>query len=507
MERIINLARRPSAVFALCAAVVAAMPAANFKTLFTLPNADGRYPAGALVQATNGDLYGTAEVGGSGQGGGANCQATCGTVFKITPGGKLTPLYSFCTQPNCTDGAYPVAGLAQATNGDLYGTTEMGGANDDGTVFKITLGGKLTPVYSFCTQPNCTDGAGPSGALIQAADGSLYGTTEYGGANVNGYCGSPGGCGTIFKITSSGTLTTVYSFCAQSGCADGAVPMAALVQGTDGDFYGTTSGGGAYGEGTVFKMTAHGALTTLHSFCAGGIPCTDGADPTAGLIQATDGNFYGTTYAGGPGVCVINGSTCGTVFRISATGALTTLYNFCSENGCVDGSYPYAGLVQATDGNLYGATYSGGKDAVGTTGGTLFKITTAGALTTLHSFCTQRGCPSAGPVAGLVQDTNGALYGTTANSGYATVFRLSVGLGTFVETLPTSGKVGTTVRILGTNLVGATSVKFNGTPAKYTVASASEIIATVPNGATTGKVEAVISSGTLSSNVPFRVLP
>src|SRR5581483_11084679 len=202
------------------------------------------------------------------------------------------------------DGAYLLAGLFQATNGDLYGATEAGGVNKSpgtpdgyGTIFKITTNSTLTTLYSLCSQNGCTDGAFP-GSLVQAKNGDLYGTTNGGGTNGNGY-------GTIFKISPSGTLATLYSFCAQSGCTDGALPSAGLVQGAGGDLYGTTSTGGANrnsqvprGAGTIFKITPDGTLTTLYSFCSQR-GCTDGAIPFAGLVQATNGDLYGTTASGG----------------------------------------------------------------------------------------------------------------------------------------------------------------------------------------------------------------
>jgi uncharacterized repeat protein (TIGR03803 family) len=455
---------------------------------------DGAFPEGGLVQATNGDLYGTTLEGGAKTG----CGGGCGTVFKITPSGTLTTLYSFCSQSGCPDGFYPGAGLVQATNGDLYGTTEYGGANGYGTVFRIAPSGTLTTLYSFCSQSGCTDGSNPYAGLVQAANGDLYGTTEAGGANVVG--------GTVFKITPGGALTTLYSFCSQSGCTDGIGPVAALVQATNGDLYGTTAEGGAnpgpsgIGGGTVFKITPSGALTTLYSFCSQG-GCTDGAFPEGGLVQATKGDLYGTTEAGGASASCSGG--CGTVFKISPSGALTTLYSFCSQSGCTDGYVP-TGLVQATNGYLYGTAGEGGANGYGT----VFRIAPTGALTTLYSFCPQSGCTdSAGPDATLVQATNGYLYGTAGGGAYGngTVFSVFVDSGPFVETLPTSGKVGAAVKILGTNLTGATSVSFNGTGAVFEVVSSSEITTTVPTGATTGTVQVVTPNGTLSSNVPFRV--
>jgi uncharacterized repeat protein (TIGR03803 family) len=490
----LNWRKRAYAVVAVCATTAMALSAQTFTTLFSFDGTDGKQPGTFmdLVQATNGNLYGTA----------------WNTVFKITPSGTLTTIYTFCSQSGCPDGEFP-SGLIQAADGNLYGTAEEGGANGYGTVFKITPEGTLTTLHNF----DGSDGNLPIG-LVQAATGDFYGTTYAGGANNNPSCLAVSylaGCGTVFKITPSGTLTTLYNFCPQSGCTDGIEPYAGLVQATNGDFYGTTAFGGANcapvnGCGTVFKITPSGALTTLYSFCSQS-GCTDGVIPYAGLVQTTNGDLYGTTVAGGA-----NGYF-GTVFKITPSGTLTTLYSFCSLSGCADGSEPIAGLVQGTDGNLYGTTLFDG--ANGPYDGTIFKITPSGSLTTLYSFCSQSGCTDGdGPQGGLVQDTNGTFYGTTGYGGAyndGTVFSLSVGLGPFVETQRTSGKVGEVVEILGTDLTGATSVSFNGTPAAFTVISPSLIAATVPAGATTGKVQVVTPSGTLliqlQSNVPFRVLP
>jgi uncharacterized repeat protein (TIGR03803 family) len=460
-------------IFLLWAATAIALPAQTFTTVHSFDNADGTYPTAGLVQATNGDFYGTTYDGG------ANKE---GTVFKITLRGKLTTLHEF----DGLDGSEPLAGLVEGTDGNFYGTTEYGGANQEGTVFRISPNGTLISIYSFCSQANCTDGASPYFTrLIQAANGDFYGTTEYGGAN---------GDGTVFRITPSGTLTTLHSFDRQ----DGYEPIAGLVQGTDGNFYGTTSNGGR-GFGAIFQIALSGALKTLHIFDR-----TDGSDPAGALVQGTDGNFYGTTFEGGShGGCR---NRCGTIFKITRSGLLTTLHSFDST----DGRNPFAGLVRATDGNFYGTTIGGGTND----GGTVFRITPNGRLRTLYNFCSQirkGSCADGGtPYAGLPQDTNGDFYGTTEGGGAnnaGTVFSLSVGLGPFVETNRTSGKVGVAVKILGTNLTGATSVTFNGTPATFTVKSKSEIATTVPTGATTGPVQVVTPSGTLSSNLPFRVTP
>jgi uncharacterized repeat protein (TIGR03803 family) len=209
-------------------------------------------------------------------------------------------------------------------------------------VFKISAAGALTPLYSFT---GGADGGGPAG-LVQGSDGNLYGTTFLGGANY---------AGTVFKFNPAGTLTTLYGF---TGGADGGNPSAGLVQGSDSDFYGTTLLGGTYSFGTVFKISSAGALTNLYSFAGG----ADGASPYAGLVQGSDGNLYGTTLGGGTSSTNCPG-TCGTVFKISSAGALTNLYSF---TGGADGASPYAGLVQGSDGNLYGTTYTGGANDDGT---------------------------------------------------------------------------------------------------------------------------------------------
>jgi uncharacterized repeat protein (TIGR03803 family) len=488
--------KRAYAVLVLCAATAMILPAQTFTTLASFDGTNGQAPAAQLVQATNGDFYGITTLGGANG---------AGTVFKISPGGTLTTLYSFCSLSGCVDGADPTS-LVQATNGDFYGTTASGGASGNGTVFKITTSGTLTTLHSFAGYP--TDGSDPEAGLVQATNGDLYGTTFHGGANNPEDACQSTGCGTVFKTTPTGTLTTLYSFCSQGGdnCTDGSGPRA-LVQATNGEFYGATVDGGAKEYGTVFKMTPGGTLTTLYSFCSQGNPqiCPDGGTPEV-LIQATNGDFYGTTNEGG-----INSA--GTIFRITSSGTLTTLYRFCSQPNCTDGVGAHA-LVQATDSNFYGITGGGGANA----DGTVFKITPSGTLTTLYSFCSQIGCTDGGDPDGVAQATNGDFYGTTYNGGAnsaacdngygcGVVFSLSVGLGPFVETQTTSGEVGALVEILGTDLTGATSVSFNGTVAAFTVVSPSLIAARVPAGATTGTVQVVTPSGTLSSKVPFRVLP
>jgi uncharacterized repeat protein (TIGR03803 family) len=451
---------------------------ASAQTFTTLAILDGN-SLGSLVQGLDGNFYGT------------NLAGIAGEIFKITPTGAVTTVYAF----NSTDGDYPSAGLVLATDGNFYGTTLYGGTSTAcstvgcGTVFKITPSGVLTTLHSF----EYTDGANPY-ALIQGSDGELYGTTSGGGS---------GGDGSIFKITLGGALTTLH-FMGSTG-DDGYAPEAGLVEGADGNYYGTTAHGGSFvctfGCGTIFKMIPDGTVTTLHNFSS-----TDGSFPDAPLIQAPDGNFYGTTLYGGSGTLCIGDQYfpgCGTVFKVTPSGTLTTLYSFCTQTGCNDGWGAQAGLVQGTDGSFYGATYWGGANSDGGYGsGTVFKITASGALTTLHSF---DGLDGGGPYASLIQGTDGDFYGTTAN--YGTVYSISMGLSPFVKMLPHVGKVGGAVKILGTDLTGATSVNFNGTAALFTVVSATEITATVPAGATTGRIQVATPGGALFSGGQFLVRP
>lgn len=453
-----------------------------------------------LIQATDGSLYGTTYAGGTNHYKGVGS----GTVFSLSPSGVVKKVYDFCGHGTCDEwGGEPVASLLQGLNGNFYGSTPYGGNRIHGTVFDVTPGGILATLVDF----DGWDGMHPESALIQATNSDFYGTTLGGGKHG---CYWPSyGCGTVFKMEAEGALTTLYRFCSQANCTDGENPAAGVIQGTDGNLYGTTEFGGANGGGTLFTITPSGTLTTLYSFCAQ-TNCTDGANPLASLLEAADGNFYGTTSAGGAnGDCGTN-SGCGTIFKLTPDGVLTTLYSFCSQAGCADGEGALSPLIQGTDGNLYGTTSSGGTNGAY---GTIFQITTTGTFTMVYSFCSQAGCTDGGgPYGGLVQDTNGDFYGTTWGGGangplYGTIFSLSMGLGPFVTTQPGSAGVAAPVNILGSSLKGATSVTFNGAPAEFAVSSQYLIKAYVPSGATTGPVQVVTPGGTLTSNVPFRVLP
>jgi|HubBroStandDraft_6_1064221.scaffolds.fasta_scaffold88808_3 uncharacterized repeat protein (TIGR03803 family) len=467
----------PLCIALFCTSIAAIAPAQTFHLLHSFTGTEGADPYAGLIQGTDGNLYGTTTDGG--------INGT-GNVFRITPGGKVTSLYDFCSQPNCTDGATPVTALVEGSDGNFYGTTQSGGIYGTdhggfGTIFKVTPSGTLTTLHSFSGD----DGAYPYGPLMLATNGDFYGTSNLGGAN---------GGGTLFTITSSGGLTTLYNFCSQSGCVDGQYPVGAIVQASDGNLYGTTHAGGDYapcnpdGCGTVFKMTLSGKLTTLHTFDE-----TDGAYPYGGVIEGPNKLFYGTTPIGGT-------SDDGTIFTIDSSATFNTLHSFSGP----DGSQPYA-ILLGSDGNFYGTTLSGYGDGPYPRG-SVFEMTPDGTVTNLHTFDGRHG---KNPYAGLVQHTDGAFYGTSffgGADGDGIVYSVSMGLPPFVEMQPASGNIGVAITILGTKLKGATAVSFNGTPATFTVVSSSEIIANVPAGATSGTVTVTTpKDGTLNSNVAFQV--
>lgn len=435
---------------------------------------EGSLPEG-LVQGTDGNLYGVTRSGGNAG------EISSGTFFKISTSGTLKLICTFYDAA-CREAQAP-ENLVLGANGSFYGVAL------DGENFRINNKGKLKVLY---TNQNSISVA----PLVLASNKDFYGVSKNSGTN---------DLGTVFKMTPAGKLTTLYSFCSvvQNGiCLDGAQPTFPLVQGSDGNLYGTTSIGGSdgvnAGYGTIFKITQAGVLTTLYSF--------PGFTPSSSaLVEGADGNFYGTTSSGGSGTYGAGG----TFFRVTPSGSVTTLYNFCTLNHCADGSQP-SNLYLATDGNFYGIAWGSGANQQGT----IFQFTPSGTLTTLYNF---DGADGSGPNGGgtLMQATNGTFYGTMLEGGTGwptcsiecdgTIFSLDMGLAPFVETVPTSGKAKTAVKILGTDLTGATSVTFNGTAATFKVASGSEITTNVPEGATTGVVKVVTPSGTLTSNVVFQV--
>jgi len=430
-----------------------ASPAQTFTTLASFDGLNGTQPM-SLTQGADGNLWGTTFRGG---------QTNCGVVFKMTSSGVLSVAFTF----KCKLGKQP-GGVTLGTDGKFYGTTDAGGPSDLGTVFKLTPRGSAKVLINF----NGTDGSYPQASLTEGTDGNFYGVTHSGAINYNG---------TIFKTTPTGTLTTLYDF----DSTHGSQPFVEPIQGTDGNFYGAAYTGGAYGLGTVYKITPAGSLTVLHDF--GGSE-SDGNSPEGGLLQGADGNFYGTTAWGGP-------DNDGTVFKITPSGAFTTLHAFAGA----DGGFPCGTLIQATDGNFYGTTGNGG--AYGD--GTIFQMTAAGTVTTLHTF---DGADGIDPL-NLVQDTNDTFYGPTYLPNEGTIYSLSMGLGPFVTFVRSSGKVGQAAGVLGQGFTGTTSVSFNGTAARFKVRSDTLLNATVPAGATTGFVKVTTPSGTLSSNVPFQIVP
>lgn len=398
-----NAIRTISSAKAVLTVVPATVPGASSSSLHRFGGgtaaADGAFSYGGLAEGKDHNFYGMSEEGGS------NFQ---GAIFKMTPGGTTTSLYSFDNSP---EGAYPVGSLTLAANGHFYGTTAEGGDYGYGTVLSMNpTTFAVTFLYSF---EYGNDGAEPLGGVVQGANGNFFGTAFAGGTN---------GYGSVFEVKPNGNLTPLYGF---TGANDGAYPYAGVIEGRDGIFYGTAFEGGSGFYGTVFGLSASGALTVLASFDG-----TNGANPIGGVIQGVDGNLYGTTAAGGS-----NGV--GTVFRVTTNGVLTTLFSFDGTNGI----NPEASLLQGTDGNLYGTCAAGGFGGQGT----VFRITTNGALTTLLWF---DGLNGADPEAALVQANTGVFYGVTAQGGSG--FNPSTGGGNGVI-------FSLTVPIFVTNTISATT--------------------------------------------------
>jgi uncharacterized repeat protein (TIGR03803 family) len=486
---------------------------------------DGWHPAG-IIQGSDGNFYGTTQLGGT---------SNIGTVFKITPAGVETVLHSFAG--GTTDGSNPNA-LIEGSDGNFYGTTPSGGTGGYGTVFKITPAGVETVLHSFAG--GTTDGSNPS-ALIQGRDGNFYGITGGGGTSNNG---------TVFKITPAGVETVFYSFA--GGTTDGAYPSSALIQGSDGNFYGTTYQGGNAGAGTVFRITSTGVEAVLHSFAE----YTDGINPNA-LIEGSDGNFYGTT-EGGPHpspLCTVfkitpagvetvlyswdsgnrptaliqagdgnfygimtNGGgapNAGSIFRVTPAGVETVLYSF---TGAADGGDPDA-LIQGSDGNFYGTTYDGGTNGTGA----VFKITPAGVETVLYPFA---GAPGINPT-GLIQGSDGNFYGTTYQGGTANAGSIFMITPAGVETMlysfaggtdgsnPTALIQGSDGNFYGTTDGGATCC---GTVFKITPAGVETVLHSFAGGTDGSNPTALIqgsdgnfygttNGGATSSGTVFKITP
>ena len=418
LSAIFGITGLASIVFLFLATTAIVSPAQTLNLLVNFDDGNGSRPEGSLIQGTDGNFYGTTYTGGT---------HSSGTVFKMTAGGTLSTIYNFCPKSGCLDGSGPIGQLVEGTDGNFYGVTNTGGANTYilcttgcGTIFKLTPSGTLTTLYSFCSQTDCTDGAVPYAGLVKGTDGNFYGTTYYGGAK---------SYGEVFEITPGGTLTTLHSFCSniQNGqCVDGYNPRAGLTADKQGDLWGTTFYGGNYGVGAIFSITLGGVLNTVYSFCPLSNGCADGFNPQAALTLGSDGNFYSTTYVGGANE--------GTVFKVTPGGMLTTLYSFTGT----DGATPTAGVVEGLDGNFYGTTNGGGVGNYGT----IFQVTPAGKLTTVHSFDFGDGRT---PNLGLLLASDGKFYapssygGSSSNctNGCGTIYSFDMG-GATVTLSPTS---------------------------------------------------------------------
>jgi len=418
---------------------------AQTPTLDTLANFDGvtpgltkgNGPRGALVFGADGQLYGTADQGGSGTGAGN------GVVYKIDTNGVFTSLVDFA---GTSDGGRPKARLLLASDGNFYGTTSAGGADGLGTVFQVTPGGALSIIYTFRTLTQKDTGATPTDGLIEGGDGYLYGTATTGGFN---------GYGTVFKILpgSANAPVRLVDFTGSTGTKRGTNPSA-LIRAKDGNFYGTTEGGGSYGNGSVFKLTTAGSFTTIADFGKASGTYTGPQSPRAALVQGKNGIFYGTSAAGGS-------SGNGTIYSVTTAGAYKVLVNLSGGTGSFLGRTPEASLIQATDGYLYGTTRLGGTS----NRGTIFRVTAAGSFKTLINFT--GGAPTFGaePRGALVQDNEGHFFGTTSTGGsnaLGTVFRVN-------NALPPKATVVTNAVtfISGTRATLSGSVNPQGTTALY----------------------------------------
>ena len=460
-------AQRAGIILALAFLLMLASSAgAQFTSLYSFGTHAGdpahpNYP-GFVVQGRDGNLYSTSYDGGT---------DNAGTVFKITLAGQVSVLYSF----DGVTGAFPSGGLTLGSDGNFYGTTFENGPSNYGTVFKITSAGKLTVLHAF----DSTDGSNPWGVPVQGTDGAYYGTTE---------TGTSANCGTVYRVTAGGTFKTLYNFDGAYGCQ----PLAPLVLGTDGNFYGTTLGLSGVNNpnlGAIYKITPAGAITLVHSFDG-----THGGGPYAPLMQATNGNFYGSTVNGG-----MYGY--GVVFEMSPAGSYIDLHDFDPNT---EGGSPFSALVEGTNGVLYGTTVYGGTF----NDGTIYSIPLGGGNPdTLYSF---DGTTGTSPGAPLAQHTDGTFYGDSAWGGrddLGTFYSFSAGLAPFVRLVTSSAGVGKTVEILGQGFTGTTAVSFNGTAATFHVASKTYLTAIVPIGATSGFIEVTTPGGTLESNQAFRVIP
>lgn len=399
-----------------------------------------------------------------------------GIAFELSTGGWFHTLHTF----DFTDGRAPVSGLILGTDQRFHGTTAAGGANNYGTVYRLSPDGTVVTEHNFA---GGKDGQFPNAVPIQSVSGDWYGVTS-------GIGGSNQYRGTIYKISAGSGYKLLHTFTGP----DGDTPYGSLVEGSDGLLYGTTDGGGANGMGTIFTISPDGTFKTLYSFDG-----THGKFPIGPLVQAHDGNFYGTADDGGT-------ANVGVIYRITPAGVYTVLHNF---TGGQDGVEPLGGLMEATDGNLYGTASQGGVNGGATEMGILFRISVTGAYSRVLNFNRTNGYS---PVGQLHQHTDGKIYGYTYFGGAqdsGTIYRCDLGMAPFVTYLTIYGKVGVKVTILGQGFQNNSLVYFNGTQAQQVEVHPTYIKAIVPDGATSGPITVQTSTAgqtvTLKSNKPFVV--
>jgi uncharacterized repeat protein (TIGR03803 family) len=453
-----NMHARLFSLVALIFFSAALLRAQTYTVLHNFNETEGccsNYP-GMMVQGRDGNIYGATTNGGT---------HLYGNIFKMTPAGALTSIYSF----DFTNGAYPQGGISMGQDGNFYGATYQGGANSRGTIFKVTPAGAHTLLYSFS---DVGDGAYPKAPPMQAQDGNLYGTTGNGTIAV------------LYKLTTTGTFTVMATLASQT--------YSPLLLGTDGNLYGMTLAAGTYNGGTVFQFSPSlKTVKTIFNF-------HNEWSPTGSLMQGLDGALYGTTSSGGTG----DG---GVVFRLTTAGAYKILHTF-STSGAADGRTAYSGVVQGSDKFLYGVASAAGPGGLGT----LFKVSTTGTgFAVVHSFATATGDT---PLTALLAHTNGKLYGQTSHGGthtpYGVVYSLDAGLAPFVNPVVLhSAKVGATVEILGQGFTTATGVLFGAGTGTFTATSNTYMTAKPVAGALTGQITVKEPSGNLLTPLKFKIIP
>ena len=466
-------------------------PAQNIKQLFSFPcpthqfgSCGEGYSPNALIQASDGNFYGAAQYTTEGF-----SVSHGGTLFKITPAGQFTLLFTFGqdSNGNYTNGDNPASGLLEANDGFIYGTTFEGGASNEGVLFRISKNGSgFSVLHNFCSSANCADGSAPV-SLILGHDGNLYGATFFGGSS-DANCFPIGGCGTIFRFKpASRTLTTLFALDGSSNI--GAQPFG-LTQAANGDFFGVDGP-------DVFKLTAAGEFTVIESF-----PRVDGFLPTSAnsaLMQAANGKLYGslTTYS-------LNQVQ---FYEVDTNG--NGFQEFASI-GTLSEDFEIGSIVQASDGNLWTAfnETSNGNGIV------MAFSPVDGSIVHNFSFGGSNGSV---PEAGVIQGADGKIYGTTVGGGTVakgqapsgTVWNLDAGLAPPAATIatfsPGIGGVGSTVTIRGHHFIGTTSVSFNGVSARFKVLNTEFISTVVPNGATSGPITVTNAGGTTTTTKSFTV--